>query len=101
MTNLENDYRAPKTIKATGRGKTAKEKIMDALLDATWYEVPIEIDEMITRGEFICWKDEWYAAQEYRWNDYPGGEIQLAMDLYKVAVILPTGEIVFDRERHR
>jgi hypothetical protein len=81
-----------KSIRASGEGKTAREKIMEALEAAVWYEVPIEIDEMITEEEFFEWKMAWYSDQEYRRNDYPG---HLAPDLHEVKAILPNKTVVY------
>jgi len=82
-------------VNASERGGNAKEKIMNSLLDAVWDEIPIKIDEIITEDELFQWKVEWYADQEYRWDEYPGGQYELVKDIHKVAVILPTGNIVY------
>jgi len=68
---------------------------MNSLLDAVWDEIPIEIDEIVTEEELFEWKVEWYFAQEYRWDEYPGGQYELVKELHNVAVVLPTGTIVY------
>lgn len=82
-----------KIINASERGSNAKEKIMNSMLDAVWDEIPIEVGEIITEDELFQWKTEWW--QEHDPEQYPGGGCALAMDLHDVAVILPTGTVVY------
>jgi hypothetical protein len=84
------------SIDASRMGRNAREKIMAALEEAAWYEVPIEIDEVITAGELFRWKSEWYSRAWFKDHWPGGGEVQLALDLNRVTVILPDGTEVYD-----
>ena len=80
-------------VNASERGGNAKEKIMNSLLDAVWDDKYIEIDEIITEEELFQWKMEWW--QDHDPEQYPGGGCALAKTLHNVAVLLPTGRVVY------
>jgi hypothetical protein len=84
------------SIDASRMGRNAREKIMAALEEAAWYEVPIEIDEVITPEELLKWKSQWYSRAWFKDSWPGGGDVELARDLGRVTVILPDGTEIYD-----